>query len=202
MPPQRSSCCRYNQSYPTPSSAWNFWRLGDHELTPSTHRLSHAMFESKMPLPTGVITTPQTASGENATMPPQRLDAARERINTVCAEHNNFNPNSYLTHQLMRFSSRIGQASHLYPLPPHPAQLRADLQQLFERVRTLESVAADQVYEDMSMRIWEMANDEYSEFDWKIFKDVINRGVYELNEQGHWVAIYDLVTLRSAAPLW
>jgi hypothetical protein len=46
----------------------------------------------------------------------------------------------------------------------------------------LKSAAADKAYEDMSMRIWEMANDEYSDFDWEIFKDVIERGVYELNE--------------------
>jgi hypothetical protein len=132
-----------------------------------------------MPLHTSVITTPQT---ENATMLRQRLDAARERISTVCAEHNNFNPNSYLTHQLMRFSSRDGEASDGYPLQPDPAQLRSDLQKLFERVRMLKSAAADKAYEDMSMRIWEMANDEYSDFDWEIFKDVIERGVYELNE--------------------
>jgi hypothetical protein len=102
----------------------------------------------------------------------------------------------------MRFSSRVGDASDLYPLPPDPAQLRADLQDLFERIRTLESAAADQAYEDMSVRIWEMANDEYSDFDWEIFKDVIGRGVMELKKRGHWVGISDPVTLRSAAPLW
>jgi hypothetical protein len=131
-------------------------------------------------------------------MPPQRLNAARERISTVCAEHNNFNPNSYLVHQLMRFSSRVGYAyaSDRYPLPPDPAQLRSDLRELFERIPMLESAAADKACEDMSVRIWEMANDEYSNFDWEIFKVVIRDGLMELNDQGGFVGISDLETLR------
>jgi hypothetical protein len=195
MSPQKSSCCHYNHSYHIQSSAWDIPQSSENQLKLSAHQLAHIISESKMPRYTSVITTPQT---ENTTMPPQRLDAARERISTVCAEHNHFNPNSYLVHQLTRFSSRVGYAyaNDRYPLPPDPAQLRGDLRELFERILMLESVAADKAYEDMSVRIWEMANDEHSDFDWEIFKVVIGRGLMELGEQGHWVGISDLETLR------
>lgn len=139
---------------------------------------------------------------ENATLPPQRLDTARERIRIACAEYNYFNPNFSLKVQHSSPFPSNGEVGNEHGLcPPDPGQLITDLQKLFERIVMLESVAADQVYEDISAKIWLMATDEYGEFDWEKFKDIIGYGLNELNQQGLFIELSDLAMLRSTAAL-
>lgn len=107
--------------------------------------------------------------------PPQRLEVARERIRTVCAERNYFSP----VFQVTKHDPSEGRC------PPDPDQVQHDLQTMFERFLALESVTANAVYEDISLRVWEMANDENLCLDWEIFQEVARNGVRVLGERGY-----------------
>jgi hypothetical protein len=68
---------------------------------------------------------------------------------------------------------------------------------LFERFLALESVAGDNAYRRISLRVWEAASDEYGAFDWERFKEIIGDEVEELEEHGCQVEVSDLATLRT-----
>lgn len=106
---------------------------------------------------------------------PQRLEAARKRIKSVCAERNYFS----LAFQLVTYDYSEGLC------PPHPSQVQHDLQKLYEKFLTLRSATADAVYEDISLKVWEMANDEHMHFDWETFQETAGTGVRGLREQGY-----------------
>jgi hypothetical protein len=105
----------------------------------------------------------------------QRLEAARERIILVCSERNYFSP----VFQLVRYDYSEGLC------PPHPSQVQHDLQKMFEKFLALGSATADAAYEDISLKVWEMANDEHLHFDWETFQETAGRGVRDLREQGY-----------------
>jgi hypothetical protein len=109
------------------------------------------------------------------TMRLQRLEDARDRIRTACAERNYFSP----VFQLVEYDFSEGLCS------PHPSQVQQDLQKMFEKFLELESFTADAVYEDISLKVWELANDEYLQFDWETFQETAGDGVRELREQGY-----------------
>jgi hypothetical protein len=117
----------------------------------------------------------QTQIPTNITARPQRLEAARERIKSVCAERNYFSP----AFQLVRYDYSEGLC------PPHPGQVQRDLQKLFEKFLELGTATADAVYEDISLKVWEMANDEHLHFDWETFQETAGTGVRHLREQGY-----------------
>jgi coenzyme F420-reducing hydrogenase gamma subunit len=104
-----------------------------------------------------------------------RLEDARDRIRTVCAERNYFSP----VFQLVRYDFAKGRC------PPDPGQVRQDLQTMFETFLALESFTADAVYEDISLKVWELANDEHLHFDWETFQETAGEGVRGLREQGY-----------------
>jgi hypothetical protein len=109
------------------------------------------------------------------TMRLQRLEDARDRIRTACAERNYFSP----VFQLFRHEFTEGLC------PPDPSQVQQDLQKMFEKFLELESFTADAVYEDISLKVWELANDEHLQFDWETFQETAGDGVRELREQGY-----------------
>jgi hypothetical protein len=104
-----------------------------------------------------------------------RLEDARDRIRTVCAERNYFSP----VFQLVQYEFSEGR------YPPHPSQVQQDLQTMFEKFFALESFTVDAVYEDISLKVWEMANDEHLHFDWETFQETAGEGVRSLREQGY-----------------
>jgi hypothetical protein len=104
-----------------------------------------------------------------------RLEDARDRIRTVCAERNYFSP----VFQLVQYEFSGGR------YPPHPSQVQQDLQTMFEKFFALESFTVDAVYEDISLKVWEMANDEHLHFDWETFQETAGEGVRSLREQGY-----------------
>jgi hypothetical protein len=109
------------------------------------------------------------------TMRLQRLEDARDRIRTACAERNYFSP----VFQLFRHEFTEGLC------PPDPSQVQQDLQKMFEKFLELESFTADAVYEDISLKVGELANDEHLQFDWETFQETAGDGVRELREQGY-----------------
>jgi coenzyme F420-reducing hydrogenase gamma subunit len=100
------------------------------------------------------------------TMRRHRLEDARDRIRTACAERNYFSP----VFQLVRYDFDEGRC------PPDPSQVQQDLQTMFEKFFALESSTADAVYEDISLKVWEMANDEHLHFDWETFQETAGEG--------------------------
>ena len=106
---------------------------------------------------------------------PQRLEAAHERIITVCAERNYFSP----AFQLVKYDFSEGLC------PPHPSQVQHDLQKMFDKFLALNSATANAVYEDISLKVWEMANNEHLHFDWETFQETAGKGVRDLREQGY-----------------
>lgn len=110
------------------------------------------------------------------TASPQRLEAARERIKTACAERNYFSP---------AFQVAKSDSSETLFCPPNPGQVQRDLQTMLEKFLALGSVTADAVYEDISLRVWEMANDEHLCFDWETFQETAGKGVRDLREKGY-----------------
>ena len=132
-----------------------------------------------------------------ASMSPRRLDAARARIDGVCTEYNHFNPSCFITESSTSTISCAGAEYDQRFRSPNAHQLRTDLQVLFERFLALQSDAADNAYQRISLRAWETATDEYSAFDWENLKEIIKDEVEELNEHGCQVDVSDLVTLRS-----
>lgn len=115
----------------------------------------------------------------------QRLEAARSRINTACAERNYFSP----TFQIAPCDP--SQAQH----PPNPEQLERDLQTMFKRFLALDSTQADGVYEDMAVEVGDMANNEFLRFDWEVFQEAVGRRVRMLRERGEVVEVRDLGSL-------
>jgi hypothetical protein len=164
-------------------------------LQPS-HLEPCAMFDEEMSL--GTI-DPTLRQPGVVTISNQRLEKARARIETVCAERNFFNPSWYFTRRSSICTMHTGMMYGKFLRLWDPEQLKADLQALFERVRTLESVEADEVYEQISVKIRDKANDEYGQFDWHVFKDSIGNGTVELSEHDYFVEFSDLATLRTAA---
>jgi len=110
------------------------------------------------------------------TATPQRLEVARERIRAACAERNYFSP---------AFQLATSDSSETFMCPPDPDQVLRDLQTLFEKFLALDSFAADAVYEDISLKVWEMANDEHLCFDWETFQETAGKGVRGLREKGY-----------------
>lgn len=136
---------------------------------------------------------------QTTSMSPRRLDTARERIDAVCAEYNHFNPNCFVAESNAGAMLCAGAEYEGRFRSPNAHELRTDLQMLFERFLALESDAADNAYQRISLRAWETASDEYSAFDWENLKEIIKDEVEELNEHGCQVDVSDLVTLRSTA---
>lgn len=128
-------------------------------------------------------------------MSPQRLDAARERIDAICAEYNYFNPTCYLTNSSVSTISCAEEGHYRCFHAPEPGQLRTDLQLLFERFLVLESEAADNAYKRISLVAMEMAGDEYSGFDWEMLKGIIEYELEELAHCGYHVDVLDLAYL-------
>jgi hypothetical protein len=144
---------------------------------------------------------PATVKGEQrsqiTSMSPHRLDTARARIDGVCTEYNHFNPSCFVTEtNTSKISCAEAEDDQRFR-SPNAHQLGTDLQVLFERFLALESDAADNACQRISLRAWEAANDEYGAFDWENLKEIIEDEVEELNEHGCQVDVSDLVTLRT-----
>lgn len=129
------------------------------------------------------------ATHDSPTQPPNhhRLEAARQRIVTVCAECNYFNPT-------FQIAPSFDSPSETFCLPDSK-QIQRDLQTMFERFLALESVQADGVYEDMAVEVEDVANNEYLRFDWEVFQEAVGRRVRMLREQGYLIELCDLETL-------
>jgi hypothetical protein len=115
--------------------------------TEETSLRANVSMERRTQIPTSIIARPQ------------RLEAARERIRSVCAERNYFSP----VFQLVRYDYSEGLC------PPHPSQVQHDLQKMFEKFFALGSPTGDAVYEDILLKVWETANDGHLHFDWETF---------------------------------
>lgn len=136
--------------------------------------------------------------GSFATISPQRLNAACERIDKACADYSYFNPTFCLEnhgcHPASCTEKEHGTCSH----PPDPQQLKADLKVLFDRVWVLGSPSAEEGYEGISVQVSDMANDEHSGFDWEMFRRIIHDGLKGLIERGRdRIDISTLKTLRQ-----
>lgn len=147
-------------------------------LLPETKKSQHTDIfmptEERSSRPTiSVEHQPQTFTSTMAR--PQRLEAAHERIITVCAERNYFSP----AFQLVKYDFSEGLC------PPHPSQVQHDLQKMFDKFLALNSATANAVYEDISLKVWEMANNEHLHFDWETFQETAGEGVRDLREQGY-----------------
>lgn len=68
--------------------------------------------------------------------------------------------------------------------PPHPSEVHHELQKMFETLLPLESGTADAVWEEISPKVREMANDEHLHFDWETFQETAGIRVGDLREQG------------------
>lgn len=131
-----------------------------------------------------------------------RLATARNRLSAVCAEYNHFNPTFYITNPRSSLYSHLDERSSNEKVePPNAEQMKRDLQKLFERFNALASPDADEVYMRMSLEARDMANDEYSGFDWEMFQDVVVEGLRDLRNIGVVVEVEDLVTLPRVATL-
>lgn len=145
---------------------------------------------AQQPQPT--TTTPQA----------DRLTTARNRFSAVCAEYNHFNPTYYITNPRSSLYSHLDErSSNDKANPPDAEQMKRDLQKLFERFNALASPDADEVYMRMSLEARDMANDEYSGFDWEMFQDVVVEGLRDLRNISVVVEVEDLVTLPRVATL-
>lgn len=79
--------------------------------------------------------------------------------------------------------------------------MKRDLQKLFERFKALASPEVDEIYTRMSLEARDMANDEYSGFDWETFQNVVVEGLRDLRKIGVVVEVEDLVALPRVAIL-
>lgn len=131
----------------------------------------------------------------------ERLHSAYKRMNAACAEYAYFNPttqtNPPSSQDASSFDNQRPNSAQLSP--PNPEVLKRDLQTLYDRVLALDSVTAWLVYERVAKEVRDMANDEYSGFDWELFQECLAEGIIDLREQGHFIEVDDLVSLPLVA---
>lgn len=131
----------------------------------------------------------------------ERLHSAYKRMNAACAEYAYFNPTIRTN---APSSQDASSPNHQHPhgaqlSPPNPEVLKRDLQTLYDRVLALDSIQAWLVYERVAREVRDMANDEYSGFDWELFQECLAEGLIDLREHDHFIEVDDLLSLPLVA---
>ncbi|KAM0712332.1 hypothetical protein Q7P37_011427 [Cladosporium fusiforme] len=138
------------------------------------------------------------ASQSSMTQNHERLEIARKRISESCASYAYFSPVWYSIDDYPTYHTSP-DPNHDRFQPPNPETMKRDLQTFFERVKAFESAEAYAVYEQLAIEVRDMANDEYSGFNWEYFQDAVAKAVTTMGEKGFLIEVHDLVTLPLVA---
>lgn len=131
----------------------------------------------------------------------EHLHSAYKRMNAACAEYAYFNPTTHTnplsSQDASSFNNQHSNGAQLSP--PNSEVLKRNLQTLYDRVLALDSVQAWLVYERVAREVRDMANDEYSGFDWELFQEYLAEGLIDLRKHDHFIEVEDLVSLPLVA---